>query len=200
MLECVSSPESPSEGIPGKGIFSRTNCCHNCKVLRRNEHRTGGVHSVADNLIPLTTLRYPVLLLDFPPRFSPSNRVKLHRELISLRVPLLLFAFIAFAFGWPDKNEWLHHRQSQDAAGTRGIRGTQDAGHEINAVVVESEGAGDPTCDTCSFAAFRTKVAGSRAAPLRVCVHTQRNILYSQFMASSRGNITKIWRVCQGNL
>jgi len=105
MLECVSSPESPSEGIPGKGIFSRTNCCHNCKVLRRNEHRTGGVHSVADTSIPLTTLRYPVLLLDFPPRFSPSNRVKLHRELISLRVPLLLFAFIAFAFGWPDKNE-----------------------------------------------------------------------------------------------
>lgn len=49
----------------------------------------------------------------------------------------------------------------------------------------KSRRAGDPTCDTCSFAAFRTKVAGSRASPLRECVHTQRNTLHPKFMASA---------------
>jgi len=94
----------------GKGMFSKTSWYLDCKVLRRNEHRTSGVHGVADTSIPLPHFdtRYPGFRrspLILPSRLPHSNRVKLHRELISQRVPLLLFAFIAFAFGWPDKNE-----------------------------------------------------------------------------------------------
>lgn len=191
----------------GKGMFSKTSWYLDCKVLRRNEHRTNGVHGVADTSIPLPHFdtRYPGFRrspLILPSRLPHSNRVKLHRELISQRVPLLLFAFIAFAFGWPDKNEWLHQWQSQDAApGDSGMQGGEDARtrgrkdarmhgcrmQDMKSMQSwwKSRRAGDPTCDTCSFAAFRTKVAGSRASPLRECVHTQRNTLHPKFMASA---------------
>lgn len=45
----------------GKGMFSKTSWYLDCKVLRRNEHRTSGVHGVADTSIPLPHFdtRYP---------------------------------------------------------------------------------------------------------------------------------------------